>query len=366
MHISFQKVFFAIASLFAIVAVLILAKGVLMPLAFALLIAFILFPVTNKIHSWGINDIVAAVLPIIGLFLLIGGAIFVFSNQIIHLSENLAGFKIKILNIFTDVTLFINQNIEFLPPLEKGELLNKIKVWLNDSSGSLLSQTFSSTASFIFGVLTVVVYTFLILLYRRGLVSALVAFYPKVHRDNAYQMFKSVQQVGKQYLIGMTIIIFILGIVNSLGLWIIGIDNPFLFGFLAAILAIIPYAGTFIGAAIPVIYAFISYESIWVAITVAAFFWLVQFIESNFLTPKIVGGNLKINAFTAIFSIIIGGSIWGVAGMIIFLPLAAMLKVVCEEYEELKPIALLIGDHINDPKSDNINPINNFLGKIKP
>ena len=95
------------------------------------------------------------------------------------------------------------------------------------------------------------------------------------------------------------------------------------------------------------------------------FFWVVQFIESNYLTPKIVGGNLKINAFTSILSIIVGASVWGIAGMIIFLPFAAMLKVVCETYEELKPIALLIGEHNQHTKDVNDKYIGKWFKKIK-
>jgi predicted PurR-regulated permease PerM len=157
----------------------------------------------------------------------------------------------------------------------------------------------------------------------------------------------------------------ILGLVNSFGLWIIGIDNPFLFGFLAAILALIPYAGTFLGASIPILYAFISYDSIWMPITIAIFFWFVQFIESNFLTPKIVGGNMKINALTSILSIIIGASVWGIAGMILFLPFAAMLKVICEEHEELKPIAILIGEHRIIEKDVNDKSKSKWTKKLK-
>ncbi len=85
------------------------------------------------------------------------------------------------------------------------------------------------------------------------------------------------------------------------------------------------------------------YDSPWKAIAVAILFWGVQLIADNFLTPKIVGGNLKINALAAILSLFIGAAVWGVAGMILFLPFAAMLKVVCEEFEVLKPIAQIIG-----------------------
>lgn len=365
MHLSFQKVFYTIATIVALFAILILAREVLIPLAFAFLVAFILFPVARKIESWGVNEILAAFLSMLGLVLLIGGGVFLFSNQIIQLSADLTEFKVKIINIFADATVFINKNVEFLPQLEKGELFDKIKEWFNKSSGKLLSQTFSSTANIIFGLLTSVIFTFLILIYRSGLIRALVSFFPQEHRDKALHMFESVQKVGQQYLFGMLVIVLILGIVNSIGLMIIGIDNPFLFGFLASVLAIIPYAGTFLGAAIPVLYAFLAYDSLWMPVTIAIFFWLVQIVESNFLTPKIVGGNLKINAFTSIISIIIGASVWGVAGMILFLPFAAMLKAVCEEYENLKPFAMLIGDE-NYNKKANIDRIQSkWVQKIK-
>ena len=158
-------------------------------------------------------------------------------------------------------------------------------------------------------------------------------------------LFRSVQQVGQKYLSGMALLIIIIGLANSIGLWIIGIDNPFLFGFLGAFLSIVPYVGTTMGAIIPILYAFVSYDTMWQAIAVAILFWVVQLVTDNFLSPKIVGGSLSINALAAILSLIIGALVWGVAGMILFLPFTAMLKVICAEYEELKPIALLIGNH---------------------
>ncbi|QSE96166.1 AI-2E family transporter [Fulvivirga lutea] len=365
MQLSFQKVFYVIASIIGLFAILILAKSVLIPIAFAFLFSFILYPVARKFETWGTNELISAFLSILVSFLIIAAAIFLFSNQIINLSENLTGFRVKILNVFADTTLFINQNIEFLPQLDKEELLDKIKTWLNESAGTLISQTFSNTANIIFGFLTSIIFTFLILIYRRGIIRAMVQFYPEKHRKKALNMFQSVQKVGQQYLFGMLVIVVILGIIDSIGLWIIGIDNPFLFGFLAATLALIPYAGTFIGAAIPVMYSFISHDSIWMPVTIIIFFWLVQLIEGNILTPKIVGENLKINALTSILSIIIGASVWGIAGMILFLPFAAMLKAVCEEYTELKPFALLIGENNYKTKDADAKFISRSFEKLK-
>jgi predicted PurR-regulated permease PerM len=344
MNLSIQKLFYALATVFTLFAILILAKTILIPLGFALFMSFILFPLTKKFESWGMNKILAAFLSILTVILIIGGGIFLFSTQLIELSKELSDFQDRIIRAFADVTLYINKNVNIISNLGKNELSDKIKDWLNESKVTLISKTFTTTTTFLAGLLGTIIFTFLFLIYRNGLTKALIGFSPEDKRDRVIMMFKSVQQVGQKYLSGIILLIIIIGLANSIGLWIIGIDNPFLFGFLAAVLSIVPYVGTTIGAIIPILYAFVSYDSLWPVIAVAILFWAVQLISDNFLSPKIVGGSLHINALVAILSLIIGALVWGVAGMILFLPFTAMLKVFCEEYEELKPIALLIGD----------------------
>lgn len=365
MNLSFQRLFFAIATIFAAFAVMILAKPILIPIGFALLISFILLPVARKFELWGANKFLAAFLSIFTTILVIGGGIFLFSTQIIEISKDLSDVKDKILQIFADLTLYLNSNVNFIPNLEKGELLQEIKDWINNSAGSLVRQTFNGTAAFLAGLMATVIFTFLILIYRRGLVNAFVQFYPADKQERAVRMFRSVQQVGKKYLVGMILIIIIVGLLNSFGLLIIGLDHPFLFGFMASIMAIVPYVGTTLGATIPVIYAFMSYDSIWMPISITLLFWSVQVVESNFLTPRIVGGGLKVNALAAILSIIIGASVWGIAGMVLFLPFAAILRVVCAEYEELKPIALMIGEQNQKKDDGSVSFSSRWWEKIK-
>ena len=344
MNLSFQKMFYAIATVFALFAILVLAKPILIPLSVALLISFILFPLAKKFESWKINKIFAAFLSIFVVILIAAGIIYFFSTQIISVSKEFTHFKDKIISAFADVTVYINSNVSFVENLEKNELFNRMKNWLTDSTGFLVKKTVNNTATFMAGLLATIIFTFLLLIYRNGLTQAFLAFSPVDKRPKVLGMFKSVQQVGQKYLFGMLFLTIVIGLANSIGLLIIGIDNPFLFGFLGAVLAIIPYIGTTMGAVIPVIYAFVSYDSIWTAVAVAILFWIVQLVSDNFLTPRIVGGSLQINALTAILSLFIGAAVWGLAGMILFLPFAAMLKVVCEGFEELQPIALIIGE----------------------
>jgi len=365
MHLSFQKIFFAIATVVSVFAILFLAQSILIPLSFAFLLSLILYPLVKKLESWGVNKILAAFTSIVIVLVTICGSIFLFSTQLIKRTKEFSNFQGKILHVFAEATLYINDNLNFVHNLKKNELVELLKDWVGQSSGALVRQTFSSTATFLAGMLATIIFTFLILIYRKGLLTAFTSFYPEDKQEKVATMFQSVKQVGQKYLFGMIILIVVIGVANSIGLLIIGIDNPFLFGFLGAVLAIIPYVGTVSGAIIPTLYAFISYNSVWMPLEIAILFWAVQLISDNFLSPKIVGGSININALTAILSLIIGAAVWGIAGMILFLPFAAMLMVVCESYEELKPIALLIGNK-NYQDTDSSNTFTQkWLKKLK-
>ena len=365
MSLSFQKLFFALATLFVLFAILILAKIILIPLGLALLISFILLPLAKKLEAWGMNKIFAAFFSILTMVLLIGGTVFFFSNQIVELSKAFSDFQNKITDLFTDVLLYVNNHLSFVSDIQREGLVNQIRDWLKASAILLVTNTFNSTAAFFAGLLATIVYTFLILIYRNGFTQAFIQFSPHDKSDRVLNMFKKVQKVGQKYLSGMFILILVLGFANSIGLWIIGIDSPFLFGFLAATLSIVPYVGTTLGASIPVLYAFMANDTLWVPLAVIFLFWSVQLIETNILSPKIVGGSLKVNALAAILSLIVGALVWGVVGMILFMPFAAMLKVICEEYEELRPIALLIGSQNIEGNDDPDNPIGNWFKKMK-
>ncbi|NEW79114.1 MAG: AI-2E family transporter [Gelidibacter sp.] len=364
MSVSFQKLFFAIATVIAIFAILILAETILVPLGFALLISFILYPLAKKLEIWGINKMFAAFLSMLLMILIIGGGIFFFLTQITNLPNELSDFQDKIMGLLKDIIVYINNNFDLEADLEQDYIIDQLKEWFKDVAFPFAENTFYTTTSFLAGLLATIVYTFLFLIYRTGLTQAFCKFSPIDKREVALNMFKKVQKVGQKYLSGMIILIIILGTANSIGLWIIGVDSPFLFGFLAAGMSIIPYVGTTLGASIPVLYAFMSHDSLWIPFAVAVLFWAIQLIESNFLSPKVMGSSLQINALAAI-SLLIGASVWGIAGMILFLPFAAMLKVICEEYESLKPIALLIGSQEDEDKEKKKKSIQNHFVKIK-
>lgn len=277
---------------------------------------------------------------------IIVGITVLFSAQIIDIVKELDDFGTKLNEVLVAITEFMNSNVSLIPHLDKDSLLDMGMQWFSNKSGGMLSDTLNSTALLVTGMTLTVIYSFLILLYRKSFKKAVVSFSEEEHKSRFSEMLNQIQQVGQQYLTGMFALILVLGILNTIGLLIIGIDYALFFGFLAGFLAIIPYVGTIIGGAIPAAYAFITYESYWYALGVILVFWVIQILEGNFLSPKIVGGNLNVNPLAAILALITGGFVWGIPGMILFLPFAAILKVFCEHYEQLRPISFLMKDDV--------------------
>jgi len=144
-------------------------------------------------------------------------------------------------------------------------------------------------------------------------------------------------------MLGLSLIILIVAVLNTIGLLILGIDNAVLFGVMAAVLTLIPYIGILLGALLPVLFALFTKDSLWYPFGVVLIFMLIQFLEGNFLTPNIVGRQVSINPFAAILALIIGAMLLGLIGVMFALPVLAILKVICDEIVTLKPMGYLIG-----------------------
>ena len=129
---------------------------------------------------------------------------------------------------------------------------------------------------------------------------------------------------------------------------LLGIQHAVFFGSLAAVLTIIPYIGILFGSLLPILFALVTKDSLWYPVGVALLFWGVQFLEGNFITPNIIGGKVSINPFAAIIALFLGGMIWGALGMILSLPVLAIVKVVCDIVPSLQPIGFLLDNPPED------------------
>ena len=140
----------------------------------------------------------------------------------------------------------------------------------------------------------------------------------------------------------MTLVYIIVGILNSIGLFALGVRNAILFGFLCSVMTIIPYIGIFISALLPISIIWLETNNVWYPLGVIAVFSIVQYLEANVIFPKVVGTQLEVSTLAMLVAVIAGGIIWGVAGMILFIPFLAILKIISDHIKEWKPLNVLL------------------------
>ena len=148
----------------------------------------------------------------------------------------------------------------------------------------------------------------------------------------------------------MALVYLIVGLLNSIGLAIIGIPHPFMFGFIASILTFIPYVGIMISSLLPIAVSWITFDSIWYPVGVIVVFAIVQILEAYVIFPFAVGNRLKINTLVIIIMITAGGILWGAAGMILFIPFISIIKLIADRNPSLKSLSLLLSDGISFSK----------------
>ncbi|MEQ8705236.1 MAG: AI-2E family transporter [Phaeodactylibacter sp.] len=323
----------------------IIGRSILSPIAFAALFSFLLLPISRRLERVVsyiplaiVLSMLIAVLPLIGLLVL-------FSVQFATVVNDIPAIGRKLLTGLEKVIAFIQQYVN-LDTFSIEESLKSNFSKLIEAPIQILGQSLSSGSNVLISILLTVLFTFFIMLYRTSFKNFFLMQFSHSKRDEAVSIMEEVERVLKEYLFGLMGVILILGVLNSLGLWIIGIKYAAFWGFLAACLAIIPYIGTTLGGMFPFVYALATTGTLWQPAAVVLLYMSVQTLEGNFITPKVVGSSVSINPFAAIVFLFVGGMIWGVSGLILALPFVAVLKVVMEHITPLKPVSELLSSDV--------------------
>ncbi len=346
-----------------IIAALYFASGILIPIAFAVIFSLLLYPACNIFEKrLNLPKIASIILTFLLVFAVISGIGYFFSRQFFNLFDSIKDFSQNLERLFNRIITVINEEV-FAGKLSSDELIGTSAERLIRSTG-IIGKTITSSTTFITYSVLVMVYTFLFLLYRNSFKKFILFHFKKTEaRDKTGKILHNIQRVAQNYFYGLFLIIFIVGTLNGMGLWAIGLEYPFLFGYFASLLTIIPYIGTFIGGLLPFLYATINYDELWRPIAVVLLYTTIQTIEGNILTPKIVGSRVSLNPFIALLSLFIGAALWGLAGMVLFIPLMAILKVIFDSIQPLKPYGLLLGSSFGKEDLDYFKYLNIFSGK---
>lgn len=343
--LSLQKIAYLLIILGVFIYISIAAKSIILPLVFAALFAFLLKPICCKIEKIVAARGIATLLSFFVILLPLVGVIMLFSMQFADVYSDLPAIGRKLEEGVNNAFLWVNQRIGFTNASSKE--------WMSENASQLMSapmffigQSISSSTAFVANFLLFLLYTFFLLLYRSSIKQFVLLQFSEERRDKMEMVIIKIQTVIQKYLSGMGLVMAILGVMNSIGLLLIGVDYALFWGFLAAFLAIIPYAGTFIGGFLPFVYSLATTDTFIQPAMVVVLFGVVQTLEGNIITPKIVGSSVKINPLAAILALVTGGFLWGIAGLVIALPAIAVLRVMMSQIDFLKPLSILLSNDI--------------------
>lgn len=340
---STANIAYSLITLVIIVWIMYVVQGILVPFLFSILLAIALHPLASKMEQWGIPRVLSAILCVVIAISILSGLVWFIVDQVIQIGSGDFNLTEKISQIWSTIERFLTQTFGLQPT----DLWNQIKdstMQVVSNATSYITIFFGSAGNTIANAVMIPLYMFFLLYYRIFFIEFFFrAFHStpelkiKTTLDNLYNAIRS-------YLSGLIIVMSIVAILNSVGLLILGIDNAWFFGTLAALLLLIPYIGIMIGSILPALFALATKDSAYYALGIIVWFQIVQFFEGNFITPNIVGGKVSISPLVAILSLLLGGKLFGLAGLILAMPMVAVLKILLDASDKWKAFGFVLGE----------------------
>jgi len=322
--------------------VMYIGQDILLPLIFALILAILINPLVNYLQRIRCNRVLAIFIAVFLTFLFTVGIVYFISAQLTTFGDAMPQLKEKFNSLLNNTVHWVSQTFN-ISTKNINEWMVKQKSESLNNGTSVIGQTITTISGVLIIVFLLPVYIFMILFYKPLLLNFIAQLFPPAKHKTVVEVLTETKVLIQSYLVGLLVEAAIVATLNSGSLLILGIDYAILIGIIGALLNIIPYIGGIIAVAIPMVLALVTKEPIY-AVWVLVAHLSVQFIDNNFIVPKIVASRVKINALVSIIVVLIGGALWGVPGMFLSLPLTAIIKVIFDRIEPLKPWGFLMGD----------------------
>jgi len=313
---------------------------ILVPFSFAILFAVLLNPLCTWLQR-KLSKVLAVIVTLLIAILVIGGILYFLTLQIAQFGQELPTLKSKFNSLIDVLGHFIEHH--FGLPIAKQAAL--IKQALN-SSPALIGQTLGSVISTISVIVIIPVYIFLMLYYKTLIVNFVYEVFKEKYSQRVSEILKETKSAIQTYIAGLLIEMIIVSSLNSVALMLLGVKYAILLGFIGGILNMLPYIGGIIAIALPVIIATITKDGDATQLGIVVAYLVIQFIDNNIIFPRVVSIKVQINALVSIVVILLGNALWGISGMFLSIPFVAVLKIIFDRIDELKPWGKLFGDTI--------------------
>jgi predicted PurR-regulated permease PerM len=316
-------------------------RSILVPLAFALLIAILLNPLVNKLQQWKIPQIPSIIIALLAAAIVVIGIGYFLSSQIAGFSDQWPALKQKLAEMFQNFQQYLQQQFGF--SMQKQEkLLSEAETGVKP----LVGQTVGTVLGSLGVMLLLPVYTFLFILYKNLLLNFVFEVFAEENSKAIGAVVQQTKSAIQSYMLGLLLEALAVAALNTTALLILGVDYALLLGVMGAILNILPYIGGIIAIALPVLIATVTKDGYQTQLGILGAYLVIQFVDNHFLVPFIVSSKVKINALVSIVIVLLGGALWGIAGMFLSIPFIGVLKIIFDRINDLKPWGKLLGDEI--------------------
>ncbi|RZK41854.1 MAG: AI-2E family transporter [Pedobacter sp.] len=336
------------------------AAPFLIPIVLSAVLSMLFIRLCNYFESKNISRAYASLYCILLFVLFIGVIITLLSLQLSSLSENLDAMKDRLTAMLDSLKQWINETIG----IKKSTQQKMISQGTSENSSTVMLAFASGIMGILVNTILVLVYMYLFLTYRTHIKKFILKLVPNKENTNTDKVVHETGKVAQKYLSGLAAMIAVLWIMYGIGFTIVGVESAIFFAILCGLLEIIPFIGNLTGTSITILAVAAQGGDSKMIIGVIVTYFLVQFIQTYILEPLIVGEQVNINPLFTIMSIVLGEMIWGIAGMILAVPLLGMTKIICDHYPALQPYGFLLGpENPKKKKTSIIDTIKSWFGK---
>ena len=322
------------------VVALILGQQLIIPFVFALLIWLLVRKIKSKlnqipfIHRWFPGWVTNIVMS--GLIF----AAFTFMGRLLAVNIEILAKSYETYGVnMTIVTNDINKTFNIDVMKLVGDYAG------NFNFGTLFSTIFSSLRGMVQNTIVVLLYVVFIFLEDSNFPAKLHGMFPRPQQYlRVMVLIQKIEKSVANYIGLKTLVNLISAVISFIVLLIIGVDTPVFWAFLVFLLNFIPLIGLFISVLLPAAFCLVQFGSFSPCIATLISLGTVQFIVGNILEPKIMGNSLNISPLVAIIALALWGTIWGITGMFLSVPITVIMIIVFSQFAKTRPIAILLSE----------------------
>ena len=311
---------------------------IFIPLTWGVFFAFALFPACSWLEENRFPRGLAILTVLIIFTISILGVLFLVINQMVSLLAEIPEigliFESKLSSYLLQIEELTGMDISQNDPS------TLVSNWI---SGENINQTLFNTGKSITLIGIIPLFIFLMLYYR----DFFVAFLLQASERSNEKILAWVGDSGKiihQYLVGMVKVTGIVTVFSGVFFYFMDIKYYLLFALFIAVMNLIPYIGVIISSFLVIMYVFLTTDTLYYPLLNLGVLWGIQLMENNLITPVVVGAKVQVNVLAVVLGILVGGSLWGVSGMVLSIPLIGILKITLDRVPSLKPYGYLLGD----------------------